>query len=242
MVEACACRVAPRRSPAHTESESVTDSGRPAASGSGHGPPRRPKAPAGFFFFEHAVDSGACRTAGVSDGSQPRPDLDSCFSASFRWRSSGCGGHGGSSFQRDYSEVALKRGEPPPNAERYAPYTAAINLVAGGVAVSVILLVVISGIPYETWTAIAGSTIWLKFFRRLHRQPAGAADLGQEKVARRVVLAGVLQSRSMAWASPGAQGQAPSDFSPGFALSRRCQPALPGRTDSPRVPWRGCQR
>lgn len=67
-------------------------------------------------------------------------------------------------FRRDYSEVALKRGEPPPNAERYAPYTAAINLVAGGVAVSVILLVVISGIPYETWTAIAGSTIWLKFF------------------------------------------------------------------------------
>ncbi|MBL8390830.1 MAG: hypothetical protein JNN21_03010 [Candidatus Accumulibacter sp.] len=67
-------------------------------------------------------------------------------------------------FRGDYSEVALKRGEAPPNAERYAPYTAAINLVAGGVAVSVILLVAISGIPYETWTAIAGSTIWLKFF------------------------------------------------------------------------------
>ena len=34
----------------------------------------------------------------------------------------------------DYSEVALKRGEPPANAAKYAPYAAAINLVAGVVA------------------------------------------------------------------------------------------------------------
>lgn len=67
-------------------------------------------------------------------------------------------------FRQDYSEVALKRGEPPPNAERYALHTALVNLLAGGVVVGVILLVVITGIPYDTWTAIAGSTIWLKFF------------------------------------------------------------------------------
>lgn len=67
-------------------------------------------------------------------------------------------------FRRDYSEVALKRGEPPPNAARYAPYTAAINLVAGLIAVAVIAMVAVGGVPYETWTALAGSTIWMKFF------------------------------------------------------------------------------
>ena len=67
-------------------------------------------------------------------------------------------------FKRDFSEVALKGGEPPPNAAKYAPYTAAINLVAGSIAVTVIGLVVIGGAAYETWTAIAGSTIWMKFF------------------------------------------------------------------------------
>jgi len=67
-------------------------------------------------------------------------------------------------FRRDYSEVALKGGLPPPDAAKYAPYTAAVNLIAGAVAVTVILLVSFGGIPYETWTAIAGSTIWMKFF------------------------------------------------------------------------------
>lgn len=41
----------------------------------------------------------------------------------------------------------------------------------------------ISGIPYETWTAIAGSTIWLKFFgdfivSRQARANCGKADKG----------------------------------------------------------------
>ena len=31
------------------------------------------------------------------------------------------------------------------------------------IAVGVILLVAFAGIPYETWTAIAGSTIYMKF-------------------------------------------------------------------------------
>ncbi|MDP3841793.1 MAG: hypothetical protein Q8Q81_04250 [Oxalobacteraceae bacterium] len=78
-------------------------------------------------------------------------------------------------FKRDFSEVALKRGVPPPNPAKYAPYTAAINLVAGTIAVVVILLVVIDGASYETWTAIAGSTIWMKFIADFivgrHAQP-----------------------------------------------------------------------
>ena len=66
--------------------------------------------------------------------------------------------------KRDYSEVALKGGEPPPNAEKYAPYTAALNLIAGLIAAGVILLVITGIATYETWSAIAGSTIWMKFF------------------------------------------------------------------------------
>lgn len=34
----------------------------------------------------------------------------------------------------DYSEVAIKRGEPPANPKKFAPYAAAINLIAGGIA------------------------------------------------------------------------------------------------------------
>jgi len=67
-------------------------------------------------------------------------------------------------FRRDFSEVALKGGEPPPDAAKWAPYTAIVNLVAGGVVVAVILLVVVFAAPYQTWTAIAGTTIWCKFF------------------------------------------------------------------------------
>lgn len=80
--------------------------------------------------------------------------------------------------RRNFSEVALKRGEPPANAERWAPYTMAINGVCGAVMVVVIVSVVALGVPYETWTAIAGSTIWVKFFldfalsRHAHAQVA----------------------------------------------------------------------
>jgi hypothetical protein len=66
--------------------------------------------------------------------------------------------------RRDYSEVALKRGESPPNPAKYAPHAMAINLLAGGVAVFIIVSVLLGRLPYDTWTAIAGSTIWLKFF------------------------------------------------------------------------------
>lgn len=66
--------------------------------------------------------------------------------------------------KRDFSEVALKRGVPPPNAEKFAPFEMIINLIAGTVATVVIVSVALGQLDYNTWTAIAGSTIWCKFF------------------------------------------------------------------------------
>jgi small-conductance mechanosensitive channel len=66
--------------------------------------------------------------------------------------------------RRDFSEVALKRGEPPPDVQKWAPYTMVVNGVAGTVVAVVIVSVVMFALPYETWTAVAGSTIWMKFF------------------------------------------------------------------------------
>ena len=54
-------------------------------------------------------------------------------------------------INKDFSEVALKHGEAPANPERSAPFEATINLVAGE-------------LDYQTWIAIAGSTIWCKIF------------------------------------------------------------------------------
>lgn len=66
--------------------------------------------------------------------------------------------------RRDFSEVALKRGMSPPNPEKFAPYAMIINLLAGGLVVYVIISVLLGQLAYDTWTAIAGSTIWIKFF------------------------------------------------------------------------------
>ncbi|HRD91808.1 MAG TPA: hypothetical protein PL117_05245 [Accumulibacter sp.] len=85
--------------------------------------------------------------------------------------------------RRDFSEVALKRGEPPADPAKYAPYAAAINLVAGGVAVAVILMVVVGGAAYDTWTAIAGSTIWMKFFADFILSRQAHPIWGQKKQA-----------------------------------------------------------
>ena len=67
-------------------------------------------------------------------------------------------------LRRDFSEVALKRGMPPADPARFAPYTLAVNLIGGGVIVFVIFGVVAAILDFETWTAIAGVTIWFKFF------------------------------------------------------------------------------
>ncbi|MEO8248487.1 MAG: hypothetical protein ABI589_03870 [Burkholderiales bacterium] len=66
--------------------------------------------------------------------------------------------------KRDFSEVALKHGESPPNPEKFAPYEMLINFVAGVVIVVVIGAVLLGAASYGTWSAVAGSTIWCKFF------------------------------------------------------------------------------
>ena len=66
--------------------------------------------------------------------------------------------------KRDFSEVALKRGVPPADPEKFAPYEMVVNLISGVVVVVVIIAVLMGQLEYATWTAIAGSTIWCKFF------------------------------------------------------------------------------
>lgn len=66
--------------------------------------------------------------------------------------------------RRDYSEVALKRGVPPPDPAKFAPYEMIINLVAGCIVVGVIVSVLSAQLDYDSWTALAGITIWCKFF------------------------------------------------------------------------------
>ncbi|MEJ2469618.1 MAG: hypothetical protein P8Y91_07845 [Desulfuromonadales bacterium] len=74
-------------------------------------------------------------------------------------------------IKKDYSEVALKRGEPPPNPQKWAPATGIVNLAAGGTALVTILgvLLTFAGLPnplspYRVWSSIAGITIWFKIF------------------------------------------------------------------------------
>ena len=86
--------------------------------------------------------------------------------------------------RRDYSEVALKKGVPPVNPEKFAPYTAAVNLIAGIIVVFVILGVLAGAMEYETWTALAGSTIWMKFiFDFIVSRQAHPILIGKKKKA-----------------------------------------------------------
>jgi len=64
--------------------------------------------------------------------------------------------------KRDYSEVALKGGLSPKDPQKYAPYAAAINLLAGVIVLTIIIGVIAAYYDYETWSAAAGITIWFK--------------------------------------------------------------------------------
>lgn len=66
-------------------------------------------------------------------------------------------------IRQDFSEVALKRGVLPENPEMFAPYAAIINMIGAVIIVIVIIGVAFGVLEYGTWTAIAGSTIWMKF-------------------------------------------------------------------------------
>ncbi len=85
-------------------------------------------------------------------------------------------------YKRDFSEVALKRGESPPDPAKWAPYEFVINAMAGVVAVFVIVGVALGVLEYDQWTAIAGTTIWCKFFASFavgrHAHTAAARDKG----------------------------------------------------------------
>jgi ABC-type phosphate transport system permease subunit len=65
-------------------------------------------------------------------------------------------------FKKNYSEVAIKRGLPPANPKKWAPIVGILNLVCGSIAVWVIIAVLLGLYPYDTWSAIAGITIWSK--------------------------------------------------------------------------------
>lgn len=66
--------------------------------------------------------------------------------------------------KRDFSNVALKRGEPPEEPARWAAYEMGIDLVGGTVLVLLVVAIVMGAVDYETWSAVAGTTIWCKIF------------------------------------------------------------------------------
>lgn len=74
-------------------------------------------------------------------------------------------------LKKDYSEVALKRGDTPPDVAKWAPYTGAVNLIAGLTALWAILGIIVwiafgwligPFSDFNSWYAIAGLTIWGK--------------------------------------------------------------------------------
>jgi ABC-type phosphate transport system permease subunit len=79
-------------------------------------------------------------------------------------------------IKKNYAEVAMKRGLPPANPKKWAPFVGLLNLVCGGIVSWIIIGVpfwIFTGIligpfqSYETWSAIAGMTIWGKIIADL---------------------------------------------------------------------------
>ncbi len=90
--------------------------------------------------------------------------------------------------RRDFSEVALKKGMPPPNAEKFAPFEMIINLIGGVVLVGVLVAVLgFQALAREDWIAVAGSTLWLKLFlsfalsRHAHGGASALAEASRKK-------------------------------------------------------------
>lgn len=63
---------------------------------------------------------------------------------------------------RDFTGVALKRGVPPPNPEKFAPFVMVLNLICGTILLGVVIGVATASLTKDEWTAMAGSTIWVK--------------------------------------------------------------------------------
>jgi len=65
-------------------------------------------------------------------------------------------------INHDYSEVALKRGESPPNPKRWAPFTGIIHMIAGSIAIWLIIAIPLGRYEFARWIEIAGVTLWTK--------------------------------------------------------------------------------
>lgn len=87
-------------------------------------------------------------------------------------------------YQRDFSEVALKKGVPPPDAEKYAPYEMILNLLGGLVIVGLLIAVLgFQALSSEQWVGIAGTTLWMKLllsFALSRHAHGGFAGLARE--------------------------------------------------------------
>ena len=84
--------------------------------------------------------------------------------------------------KKNYSEVATKRGVSPPNPRKWAPIVGLLNLAAGGMCAWVIISVLMGLYPYNTWSAMAGITIWGKIFADLIvRMQAHPFKFGKKK-------------------------------------------------------------
>ena len=90
-------------------------------------------------------------------------------------------------IRKNYSEVALKHGEAPENPEKWSLYSGIVNLAAGAVALFTFIGVLGAFLSYETWSAMAGITLWMKIFadfiisRQAHPFKTGKKKMAAEE-------------------------------------------------------------
>jgi hypothetical protein len=82
-------------------------------------------------------------------------------------------------INKDYSEVALKGGRGPSNPKKFAFFEGSLNLLGGLILTYNVFGIIVLSNSYDTWSAIAGSTIWMKIIfdfiirRHAHMEPWG---------------------------------------------------------------------
>jgi len=93
--------------------------------------------------------------------------------------------------KKNYSEVAIKKGLPPANPKKWAPFVGLLNLACGGMTAWIIisllgapiLAAVMTPYSYDTWSAMAGLTIWTKIIADfIIRFQAHPMQIGKKKV------------------------------------------------------------
>ncbi|MBM4400229.1 MAG: hypothetical protein FJ041_07885 [Candidatus Cloacimonetes bacterium] len=68
---------------------------------------------------------------------------------------------------KEYANVALKGGKSPDEPHKYAFLCGLVNLLGGLVFAIVIVLILLMGLHYDTWSAIVGVTLWMKLLADL---------------------------------------------------------------------------